>query len=163
VVAVGPSPRATLEAFATTAGHTLSWPADLSCKPRDVVAWFAREPEPPFAMRPQPGRTERIRHVRKYAEGDLRWHSFYFRGPEGRLNLKAQNLVTFRQMAEGVDENTWMFHLRRGDFARWFRDCIKDPYLADETERVQRRGDLAPWQTRQLILELVSTRYTLPA
>jgi hypothetical protein len=105
---------------------------------------------------------ERIRHHRKYAEGNLRWHSFYFRGPDNRHNLKAQNLMVFCQIAQGIDESTWMFHLQRGDYSRWFRHAIKDDYLANETERVERRTDLAPWQTRQMIEELINARYTLP-
>jgi hypothetical protein len=103
-----------------------------------------------------------VRHLRKYAEGDLRWHSFYFRGPDGRHNLKAQNLAVFCQIAEGIDEATWMFHLRRGDYSRWFRGAVKDSYLADEAERIERRQDLTPPQTRALITELVDARYTLP-
>jgi hypothetical protein len=55
-----------------------------------------------------------------------------------------------------------MFHLRRGDLSRWFRHAVKDEFLATEAERVERRSDLAPWQTRQLIAELVHARYTLP-
>ena len=47
-----------------------------------------------------------------------------------RHNLKAQNLVVFCQIAEGIDEETWMFHLHRGDYSRWFRHAIKDEYLA---------------------------------
>lgn len=114
-------------------------------------------------MRPQAGRAERIRHRRKYAEGDLRWHSFYFRGPDDRLNLKAQNLAVFCQLAEGVDEQTWMFHLRRGDYSAWFRHAVRDDYLADATEQIERRNDVEPWQSRQIVLDLVQARYTLPA
>ena len=55
-----------------------------------------------------------------------------------------------------------MYHLNRGDYSRWFRHAIKDDYLADETEHIERRSDLAPWQTRQMIRELVTARYTLP-
>jgi len=51
----------------------------------------------PFRLRSAPGRTERRRHQRKYAEGDLGADkSFYFRGPAGALNLRAQNLTLFR-------------------------------------------------------------------
>jgi hypothetical protein len=114
-------------------------------------------------MEPSPGRAQRIRHHRKYAEGDLRWHSFYFRGPDDRHNLKAQNLTIFCQIAEGIDEETWMYHLRRGDYSRWFRHAIRDELLADDAERIERRSDLAPWQTRKAISELVHARYTLPA
>ena len=53
------------------------------------------------------------RHARKYAEGELgEDRSFYFRGPEATLNLRAQNLSTFLQMAAGVDDRTWLHHLR---------------------------------------------------
>ena len=38
----------------------------------------------------------------------------------------------------------------------------KDKQLAGEAERVERRADLSPWQTRELIRELVHARYTLP-
>lgn len=92
----------------------------------------------------------------------MRYHSFYFRGPDGRHNLKAQNLAVFSQIAEGIGEPTWLFHLRRHDYSRWFRDAIKDDYLADQAERIERRTDLTPPQTRLLIQELIRARYTLP-
>lgn len=162
VVAIGHSPEDTLEKFAGATDQSIAWPEDLSYQPDAVVAWFLQDGQPPFAMRTQPGRTERIRHHRKYAEGNLRWHSFYFRGPDNRHNLKAQNLVIFCQITEGIDEATWLYHLRRGDYSRWFRHAIKDNHLADETARIESRDDLTPWQTRELIRELVSARYTLP-
>jgi hypothetical protein len=84
-------------------------------------------------MRILPHRTERIRHLRKYAEGNMRHNSFYFSGPAGRQNLRAQNLVIFAQIAEGIDEETWLFPLYRGDYSRWFRKAVKDSYLADQT------------------------------
>jgi hypothetical protein len=162
VVAIGHSPETTLGKFAKATNRELRLPEGLAHQHGRVITWFVGDGEPPFAMQPQPGRAERIRHRRKYAEGNLRWHSFYFRGPDGRHNLKAHNLVVFCQLAEGIDEETWLFHLRRGDYSRWFRDCIKDEHLAEETERIERRTDLAPWQTRQVIRELVHARYTLP-
>src|SRR5204863_357016 len=75
----------------------------------------------PFAVRAEPGRSERRRHTRKYAQGLLiPERSFYFRGPEGKLNLRAHNLVLFLELAGGVDDETWLYHLRRGDYSRWF-------------------------------------------
>jgi hypothetical protein len=162
VIAVGRSPESTLRKFAEATEQSLTWPDRLSYQPGQAIAWFVRQGQLPFAMRPEPGRAERIRHHRKYAEGNLRWHSFYFRGGDGRHNLKAQNLTVFAQIAQGIDEQTWMFHLRRGDYSRWFRHSIKDNHLADEAERIERRLDLEPWQTRQMIRELISARYTLP-
>lgn len=162
VLAVGHSPEKTLGNFAHATNQVLAWPEHLSYQPDHVIAWFIGAAQSPFSMRPLRGTAERIRHHRKYAEGNLRWHSFYFRGPEGRQNLRAQNLAVFCQLAEGIDENTWMFHLRRGDYSRWFRHSIRDPYLADEVERIECRTDLTPWQTRQIIRELINVRYTLP-
>src|SRR5205085_6351368 len=117
----------------------------------------------PFRLRIAPSRTERRRHSRKYAEGELPpERSFYFHGPEGKLNLRAQNLILFLQMAEGVDDDTWMHHLRRGDYSRWFREAIKDDTLAAEAERVEGMADVSPRQSRALIKETVEQHYTLP-
>ncbi|WP_019592590.1 HAD family hydrolase [Thioalkalivibrio sp. ALRh] len=160
VIAIGSSPEETLAKFGRATGRTVPWSDSLTREPEQVIAWFIDEP--PFAMRPMPGRAERVRHHRKYAEGDLRWHSFYFRGPDSRHNLKAQNMAIFCQIAQGIDEQTWLFHLRRGDYSRWFRHAVRDEFLADEAQRVEQRTDLAPAQTRQMITELAQARYTLP-
>jgi hypothetical protein len=108
-----------------------------------------------------PARSDRIRHHRKYAQGDLSYNSFYFRGPSLKLNLKAHNLNIFAQMAEGIDDETWLFHLRNGDYARWFRQVIKDTDLADLARKVQQERDLRPHESRRLICEAIHTRYTL--
>ena len=92
----------------------------------------------------------------------MRYHSFYFRGPDARQNLKAQNLTVFSQLAEGIDQETWLFHLHRGDYSRWFRDAVKDTYLADQTERIEQRSNLEPGEARNLIRHLIDIRYTLP-
>jgi len=162
VIAVGRSPRDTMKQVGDALGRTPEWPDGLSHQRGKVVVWFPHRGEPPFSMDAAPGRAERLRHRRKYAEGDMRYHSFYFRGPRGRQNLKAQNLIVFAQIADGVDEETWLFHLRRGDYSRWFREAIKDKYLADQAERIEQRQDLHPAETRKLIRSLIDARYTLP-
>jgi hypothetical protein len=163
VIAVGRSPRDTLKQVGDALDQALEWPEGLSYQSGRVVVWFPHRGEPPFTMNAASGRAERLRHRRKYAEGDMRYHSFYFRGPRGRQNLKAQNLVVFSQIVDGVDEETWLFHLRRGDYSRWFREAIKDKYLADQAERIEQRQDLYPAETRKLIRSLIEARYTLPA
>jgi hydroxymethylpyrimidine pyrophosphatase-like HAD family hydrolase len=162
VIAVGRSPRDTLKQVSNAIGQTLEWPEGLSHQRGKVVVWFPHRGEPPFPMTAAPGRAERLRHRRKYAEGDMRYHSFYFRGPRGRQNLKAQNLIVFSQIADGVDEETWLFHLRRGDYSRWFREAVKDKYLADQVERIEQRQDLRPTETRNMIRSFIEARYTLP-
>ncbi len=162
VFAIGHSPEKTLGTYAHATGQRLTWPEGLGSEPGKVVGWFVRDKEMPFLMRPQPGRAERIRHLRKYAEGNMHYRSFFFRGPDNRHNLRAQNLGVFCQIAEGIDEPTWMFHLQSQDYSRWFRHAIKDDYLADQMERIERRTDLSPEQARHLVRELVAARYTLP-
>ena len=73
--------------------------------------------------------------------------SFYFRGPRGALNLRAQNLVLYLQIAAGVDDETWIHHLRQGDYSRWFREEIKDEDLADAVAAIERQPDLTPEAT----------------
>jgi hypothetical protein len=161
-IAVGRSPHDTLTQVGNAIGQTLEWPEGLSYQRGKVVVWFPRRGERPFPMDTVPGRAERLRHRRKYSEGDMRYRSFYFRGPGERQNLKAQNLIVFSQIAEGVDEETWLFHLHRGDYSRWFRDAVKDKYLADQVERIEQRQDLRPSETRTLIRTFIEARYTLP-
>jgi hydroxymethylpyrimidine pyrophosphatase-like HAD family hydrolase len=162
VFAVGHSPESTLRSYAEATGRPLVWPRSLAYETGKVVAWFTGGNAPPFSMQPTRGRAERIRHLRKYAEGNMRYRSFFFRGPDNRHNLRAHNLALFCQIAEGIDEPTWLFHLRQRDYSQWFRHAVKDSYLADEMERIEQRTDLAPQQTRDLVRELVGARYTLP-
>ncbi|MCI0455786.1 MAG: HAD family hydrolase [Gemmataceae bacterium] len=130
----------------------------------EVLLWPRHRGEAPFKVRVAPGRTERRRHTRKYAEGELPPdRSFYFRGPEGKLNLRAQNLMTFVQLADGVDDETWLHHLHAGDYSRWFRERIKDDGLAAEAETVERLRDVSAADSRKLIKAGVESRYTLPA
>src|SRR5207237_8819858 len=74
---------------------------------------------------------KRRRHRRKYVEGELPpERSFYFRGAEGALNLRAQNLQIFLQVASGIDDTTWEWHLRAGDYSRWLGSELKARELA---------------------------------
>jgi hypothetical protein len=85
VIAVGASPSRTLREFAAATGRA---PADLpGSRGKDqVVCWLLREGESPFAMHVIRGQAERIRHHRKYAEGDVRYKSFYFRRASARTH-----------------------------------------------------------------------------
>lgn len=161
IIAVGTAPQQTIQKFASGNGQQITWPVGLEYQKGKAVVWFPRKDDAPFSIDIFPGRSERIRHHRKYAVGNMHYHSFFFRGPENRLNLKAHNLTMFSQIAEGLDEETWLFHLRRGDYSRWFRAAVKDSYLADQIERIEQRQDLTPVETRKLIRSLIEARYTL--
>ena len=106
-------------------------------------------------------RAEHRRHIRKYTEGELPPdRSFYFRGPEAALNLRAANLLRFCELAEGVDEATWAHHLRHGDYSAWIRDMIKDPDLAEEIGGIEREA-LSPAESRSRVLEALRRRYAV--
>ena len=64
-------------------------------------------------------------------------------------------------MADGVDDETWLHHLKQGEYSAWFRDAIKDDELATEAEAVE-TAKLAPKKSRAKIREAVEKRYTLP-
>jgi hypothetical protein len=104
------------------------------------------------------------RHSRKYAEGTLdEKGSFYFRGPGNKMKLRAQNLMIFQQIAEGIDDETWEHHLRKGDYSDWFRNQIRDKKLAKETKEAEEDERLSPKESRRIVLDAVRKRYTAPA
>jgi hypothetical protein len=104
------------------------------------------------------------RHIRKYAEGALgEDKSFYFRGPSNTLNLRAQNLTIFMQIADGVDDETWLHHLQANDYSRWVREAIKDEELADELQQIEGQPKRDPGTTRRSVREAIERKYTAPA
>ena len=164
VVAVGERPGETFADFAAVVGSEAPAMPSEPAEPGTVWAWEPRSGERPLRVRLPETRTEMLRHRRKYAEGDVgEGRSFYFRGPEGKLNLRAQNLMLFLQMADGVDDDTWMFHLRNGDYSRWFGEMLKDPELAEEAARYEQDSALSPSDSRKRIAEAILDRYTAPA
>lgn len=157
-VGVGEGGRERLRAFLAASGRGEATPPGIAAG--ESAAWI--DGLGAFALRLHPPRATHRRHRRKYAQGDLGQDAFRFRGPDGRLDLRAQNLALFLQIGEGVDDATWAFHLDRGDYARWFRDAIKDPELADDAE-VVRRERLPPRESRRRIREALERRYVLGA
>ena len=166
IIAVGPEPQTVVSVlFKVTqnpllqnsvpppppnSGYTLAWPFTDSVGPRYVKV--------------EPAKSQHRRHRRKYAAGELgEDKSFYFRGREGKLNLRAQNMNFFAQLAEGVDEDTWSFHLSQGDYSRWFRDSIKDEEIARLVDDIERDRTLASSESRRQILEAIRKHYTAPA
>jgi hypothetical protein len=161
VVALGDDPDATLRAVAAPLGRPPPQHHGTALARGQALLWRAGSSES-MLFEILPTRSERRRHVRKYAEGDLgEDRSFYFRGPEGKMRLRASNLMSFLELAEGVDDDTWLHHLQSGHYSRWFRECIKDPELAEAAARAERESDSAA--SRRLLRDAIRTRYTLPA
>jgi hypothetical protein len=162
LIAVGREPDETARAWSAATGV----PVSSIRKPLDrghAVLWRKGEPGQPICFEVTECQDDRARHSRKYASGELPPdRSFYFRGPEEKLNLRADNLTTFLRMADGVDEITWLHHLRRGDYSRWMRTEIHSEDLAAETEAIERQPNLPPDQTRARIREAIEKRFTIP-
>lgn len=107
------------------------------------------------------GSGPRLRHQRKYAEGTLGDDkSFWFRGPQGKLKLRAHNLMLFLQIGDGVDAETWQWHRERGDFSRWIATSLKDNDLADEVAEIE-ASPSSPEDARRRLRDAVEHRYTL--
>jgi hydroxymethylpyrimidine pyrophosphatase-like HAD family hydrolase len=167
LVAVGPTAPEMLRKFAAL--RDLPMPAaatDSTAEEPDVgeVLLFRCDDGSCRRVRIEPPSTEQRRHTRKYAVGQLPPdRSFYFRGPEGKLNLRAQNLLQFLEVAAGVDDDTWTYHFRRADYSRWFRDVIKDSELAAAAAAVERDRFLSRDNALAALRAAVESRYTLPA
>ena len=160
VIAVGKEPHQTISDFCCSAGVEEPELQPVALEHGEVLLWFRRNPDCPFVVVPEAGKTEHKRHIRKYAEGDLDLGSFVFRGPEGRLHLVAQNLNTFIRMAEGVDDETWCHHLQSGDFSEWFRWIVKDAVLADQVRDLETVNHSAS-ETKKRVIEAIRSKYTL--
>jgi hypothetical protein len=159
-VAIGDEPRRSLAAYCKLVDEKppdLPPPADR--KEHRAIAWW-RALGPPAWIHRLPPHSEHQRHRHGYLDGDMDpEHRFYFRGPKGELNLGAQNLRLFIQLGEGVDDETWLHHLRQGDYGRWFRDIIKDPELADAADRMSHNGDVSPKDSRRQLFDVIRKKY----
>ena len=165
-LAVGDEARAALAVFARA--HGLPEPdgtdgGTADGVERGEVLTICRDDPVPRRYKVIPGITERRRHLRKYAEGKLGDDkAFFFRGAEGKLRLRATNLVMFLEMADGVDDETWEWHRRRADFSGWVGTSIKDGELATELRGIE-DGEVPPDEARRLVRAAVERRYTAPA
>jgi hypothetical protein len=160
LIAIGGDPGRTFHGFGE--GLATQVPAVHGpLAPGEALVWFRECGGEPVRFRPEMASIERRRHRRKYAEGELGPdRSFYFRGPDGRLKLRAMNLTLFIQLAEGVDDETWLYHLRRSDYSRWLRGALKDDALADEVERVEQEPGRSAAESREAVRRAIEGRYT---
>ncbi|MGE5457748.1 MAG: HAD-IIB family hydrolase [Methanococcaceae archaeon] len=162
-VAIGESPGRTLARYSQQAGLK---PPDIKeerLEPGEAILWKNSYARGYVRFNTIPSKSERKRHVRKYTEGTLpEERSFYFRGAERKLNLRAQNLQIFIQMAEGVDDQTWQFHLKNHDYSNWFSEMIKDPELGQEARDIEDQSGLSASESRQQIKRIIEKRY-IPA
>ena len=163
VIAIGPKADDVIKSLCKGAG--IKTPAKMT-PPKDkrVLFWRPDGDKKPSLVKVIEPKQSLKRHSRKYAEGTLdEKASFYFRGPDNAMKLRAQNLMIFQQIAEGIDDRTWEHHLRKGDYSDWFRNQIRDKKLARETKQAEEDEGLSPKESRRIVLDAVRKRYTAPA
>lgn len=164
VVMLGDKPRQMLHEFTQAHHLPMVEPPVEKIESGDALLWSRSAGAAPLLLKLEPSKIEHRRHVRKYAEGELpEDRSFFFRGPQGKLKLRAPNLITFMELGDGVDDDTWLFHLQRHEVSQWLREAIKDEELADKVAQVENEdGDDAD-ASRKQVRKLIEAVYTLPA
>lgn len=164
IVTLGEDPWGTIQRYCETIRIRPPHLSRAELAPGEALLWHREPQHTAVQFRITPCETDRRRHRRKYVEGELPVErSFYFRGPDNRLNLKAHNLILFAHLADGVDDVTWLYHLRQGDYSRWMNQSIKDPHLSDEVQGIEQQSSLSAAHSRGLIKAAIERRYTLPA
>lgn len=162
LIAVGAAAERTITAFSLGLDQTKPRVGKLTPKQGHAFLWSPQHGARPVQFRTAQSKSEHRRHRRKYVVGSLSEdESFYFQGPDGRLNLRAANLTVFIQMAKGVDEDTWLHHLRKGDYSEWFNRCIKDEDLATEARDIESQSTMLAAETRERIVAAIAKRYTV--
>jgi HAD superfamily hydrolase (TIGR01484 family) len=162
VIVTGKEPDALMREFCAAAGKPMPAIPSEPLQSGEAFVWFVDSTRA-LRVKTQPARMAHDRHKRKYAQGELPEESvFFFRGPHNQLRLRAQNLTMFLQIADGVDDATWLFHLQQGDYSKWLREEIKDPELAGAVEALEHDRSLSPAESRQLVARAIQEKYTAP-
>jgi hypothetical protein len=163
VMAIGPAPHDVVKAFANTARIRPPDSGLVTLREHQILAWFPKTGEL-HALDFRLSKMDRKRHKRNYAQGELgEDQSFYFRGPKEKLNLRAHNLSTFIRLADGLDDETWLYHLNRGDYSKWIRESIKDEVLAGEVHNYEKENAGRARESRDGIKSAIRRYYTAPA
>jgi HAD superfamily hydrolase (TIGR01484 family) len=162
LLVVGGEADAMARQFADASGQALpSSGGAVELEPGQALVWLAAREAALQRVSLQPSRSDQRRHSRKYAEGELSpERSFQFVGPQGKLKLRAQNLMVFLQLGDGVDDDTWLHHLRRHDYSTWIAREIKDPALSDAVRAIE-DTEADAQASRRAVRGAVERLYTL--
>lgn len=124
-----------------------------------ALAWRRGNRETYWFSRIAP-RVDGRRHLHSYYNGEMEEAlQFVFRGPDSKLNLPTANLKQFIKTANGVDDETWQFHLSNHDYSKWLREVVKDLELASEVEVIERTQSLSAEQSRQHVVHHIEQRF----
>lgn len=156
VITVGDNPAYPIEQFCSM--RQLPLPPHIpSLQKTEACIWDVENNQAPYVARFNLPHQLLQRHKKKYAQGDMDYNSFFFTGRENKLRLQANNLMLFTHIAEGIDADTWLYHLKRKDFTRWFSDSIHDRELAQVSEEAEQMTDVA--QSKKHILDFITKKY----
>jgi hypothetical protein len=162
-LSVGQEPAKTFSEFLGAAGTAAPALEPAVLAPGEALAYWVKERRGPYKLIPTPPRGERQRYRRKYVEGRLPDDRvFVFRGQERKLKLRAYNLTTFLELAAGVDDGTWLHHLRSREYSKWFREGFQDDEVAREIERIESKHANDAAASREAVHKVVQERYSLP-
>ena len=158
VITIGENPGYPIDQFCKVLG--IAAPSDIPpLAEGEICIWDREDQAAVYTARYHPPRQLQQRHKKKYAQGDMGYNSFVFTGRQGQLHLVANNLMLFVRLAEGIDTDTWLFHLRRQDFANWFRTSVHDEDLAKAAEEAERMAE--PAESKRYVLEMIGKKYTV--
>jgi ABC-type dipeptide/oligopeptide/nickel transport system ATPase component len=161
IIAMGGTASSLLEEFA----HMVRLPlpaAGPQTAPDDKLLWRPKGSREAARLRSEAPRQVHNRHAGKYATGDVgEWHSFYFRGPDDSVNLRARNLAEFVSISRTLNDGIWNYHLQRGDYAEWFRHVIKDDVLTEEAQAARADTTLGIGEARSRLIDAIGRRYKI--
>jgi len=160
LIAIGEEPGKILEQFATHKNVPFATKSLQALPKGEAWVWQPDTHPQPYTIEAKDPVHVTKRHKRKYTTGVMEYNSFFFRGPENKLNLKAYNINVFAQLAEGVDEKTWLYHLKKNDYSGWFKNALHDPTLAGLIYEVEQTNDNAE-SSKQAILKFIKETYTV--
>ncbi|WP_167546851.1 HAD-IIB family hydrolase [Stieleria maiorica] len=160
IISIAKEPQSAIEACCEIMGESVpEFPPSPEFLEHGALAWSREINRPTWFSRLAPNGNSQ-RHQHSYYEGDMDAAlQFVFRGPEEKLSLASANLKEFIKTAEGVDDDTWTYHLRRHDYSNWFREIIKDNELAAAIEDIERTQDHSPEVSRELIANQIHDRF----
>lgn len=159
LISMGDDAAKALQAFSRFRNIPLAENAVTPLQKGQAWVWDITSGKQPVLIKTDKPAHLQQRHKKKYATGDMDYNSFYFRGPENKLSLKAYNLVMFTQMAEGIDEETWRYHLKRKDYSNWLRHSVHDEELASLVGDIENDEQLRQG-SRRAIIDLINEHYT---
>jgi hydroxymethylpyrimidine pyrophosphatase-like HAD family hydrolase len=162
VIATGTEAALAMHSFAEIQQVSLPGQQQDALTIGEAVIWDPSRDGCPVQFSTTPCQSLHRRHRRKYAEGDMGWdRSFYFTGPDGQHHLRAQNLIVFMDIADRIDDATWLYHAQRGDYSRWIRDAIGDSELADHVVEIEALQAVPIEERRIQLRREIEHRYTL--